>query len=361
MIENSNVRIYADDIQPDPGSNLLWMDLASDPYGSIIKIYDGSDWVDLISSSGVGIGEAPNDGKQYARQNKAWSVVKSDESEIDDSKTTTDKTWSSSKISNEIQKSAPLYTNENQSVVSVGGIPAGTTFSNKTMEEVFNMMMYPELFPTTLENPSYYFYINGTSSIMEVGSTISIVATDYPDRGSISPKYQSSSECRSGEFTSIIWTSSNTTPYVIKYGQNQWSRSAHYAAGVQPKGSNGTPYNSPIAAGDIVYTYGINGVYATYATTSTSKTYTKQPLKATNSQLEVSLVANTDGGEQGIRIPYVYNALSKIEQYNDLSGKYEQIDINSFPSTDIVVGGINYKQYTYNGSSIGLRKLRFTF
>ena len=38
-----------------------------------------------------------------------------------------------------------VYNNSNPTPVAVGGVPAGTTFSNKTVQEVFDMLFYPEI------------------------------------------------------------------------------------------------------------------------------------------------------------------------------------------------------------------------
>lgn len=42
MVYNSTQRIYSSKIAPDPSLNLLWMDLNEDPYGSIIKYWNGA-------------------------------------------------------------------------------------------------------------------------------------------------------------------------------------------------------------------------------------------------------------------------------------------------------------------------------
>ena len=40
------------------------------------------------------------------------------------------------------------YTNENKTPIEVGGIPKGTTFNDKTVQEMFNMLLYPAVAPT---------------------------------------------------------------------------------------------------------------------------------------------------------------------------------------------------------------------
>ena len=79
------------------------------------------------TGSSSGIGEAPIDGNTYGRKDAGWVAGTSDN-----------------------------YTNALPSVITVGGIAAGTTFLNQTLSNMFDMMLYPELFPT-LVNPNNTF------------------------------------------------------------------------------------------------------------------------------------------------------------------------------------------------------------
>ena len=60
-----------------------------------------------------------------------------------------------------------LYTNNSAVPSTIGGITAGTTFSNKTMKEMWDMLLYPYI------NPAFTaFGITGITSTYEVGYTI---------------------------------------------------------------------------------------------------------------------------------------------------------------------------------------------
>ena len=58
MRHNSFQKIYASYIAPDPEMDVLWMDLTQDPYGSVIKFWNGgTDKYELISSDASTIGK----------------------------------------------------------------------------------------------------------------------------------------------------------------------------------------------------------------------------------------------------------------------------------------------------------------
>ena len=47
MVKNSFAKIYASTIAPDPAMDVLWMDLAEDSKGSVIKFYDGANYIPI--------------------------------------------------------------------------------------------------------------------------------------------------------------------------------------------------------------------------------------------------------------------------------------------------------------------------
>ena len=60
-----------------------------------------------------------------------------------------------------------VYNNPNPSTVTVGGIPAGTTFNMQTVTQIFDMLFYP------YQSPAFTaFSINGQSTSIEVGTAI---------------------------------------------------------------------------------------------------------------------------------------------------------------------------------------------
>lgn len=64
MINRAFTKTYASTIAPSPSMNCLWMDLSADPYGSVIKYFNGSSWASdasdtLVSPSLSGTPTAP--------------------------------------------------------------------------------------------------------------------------------------------------------------------------------------------------------------------------------------------------------------------------------------------------------------
>jgi hypothetical protein len=161
----------------------------------------------------------------------------------------------------------------------VGGVCVNDVLTGKTAFQLLQQILAPELFPTSLVAPSISIVANPTGTF-EIGCSISTLCiTGTFNCGSISPQYCSSSSCRSGlancyNFTGcqIVGsyacnTSSLTkcaTTYVICASQ-VWGVSACFDCGAQPKGSAGTIYSTPLAAG-ITSSAGVTltGIYPYY-------------------------------------------------------------------------------------------------
>lgn len=269
------------------------------------------------------------------------------------------------------------YTNATPTPTSIGGIAAGTTFSSKTMTEMWDAILYPELFPT-LVNPSNTF----TSSILslyEIGSVIASMAFNATfSRGSISPAYGTSG-FRSGlpttyntsgpGLTNVSSTSlSNSqtiTSYTIPLGAIVWQSSVTYSGGDQPLSSKGNPTGSPLAPGTTsVLSKATEGVYPIFATSSSIGTLTKQSLVSmvSGNNIVIVLVAEI-GGKQRFEIADAWltgRPLIGVQQLNTVSGLYEypggtagsSLSLwNITSSTEVIQGNtINYKTYTYNSS-----------
>lgn len=264
------------------------------------------------------------------------------------------------------------------SVIAVGGIPSGTTFNNVSLKDFIDLLCYPELFGT-LSNPSSTFTSDETG-FREVGQNIgSISFTSSFNRGSISPQYQSAEPFRSGMpnshvltgtgLNTIVTTDMSRTisigAYTVLLGNQSWSGRVTYDAGVQPKGSKGTDFNSPLSAGQTgATTRTITGVYPAFATTS-SLTVSKQPLAAHGSVLVLEMVAEDGVNKQAFEVPLEWGTVSKLEQFNTLSGQYDVIPTGSFTlsaTTNVIQSNtINYRRYTHNGETIAARRVRVTF
>ena len=257
-------------------------------------------------------------------------------------------------------------------------IPSGTTFANKTFPEMMDLMLYPELDPT-LTAPSNTFTISpsGLREIGEVLSTVTLSATF--SKGSISPAYGTTG-FRSGDPNTYVYTgtgtsntsttdlsdSINVTNYTVGIGANSWTGAVSYNAVPQPLTSKGNDYDSPLSAGTTpAITRTITGVYPPFATTSAIGTLTKQSLQVMTTYIQVSMVAETGNGDkQTIDIPDNWSSIQGLQQFNTLSGTWDSISLLSFTTsatTQTIQGNtVNYTKYTYNGSTIGARQLRFT-
>jgi hypothetical protein len=257
-------------------------------------------------------------------------------------------------------------------------IPSGTTFENKTFPEMMDLMLYPELDPT-LTAPSNTFTISpsGLREIGEVLSTVTLSATF--NRGSIDPAYGTDG-FRSGLPNTYVYTGTGTSnnastlltdtetvsTYTVLSGANSWTGAVSYNAGPQPLTSKGNNFSSPLSAGTTsAITRTITGVYPTFATTSTIGTLTKQSLQVMTTYIQVSMVAETGNGDkQTIDIPDAWSTITGLQQFNTLSGTWDSISLSSFTTsatTQTIQGNsVNYTKYTYNGSTIGARQLRFT-
>jgi|GEM_PF-3575283 len=71
-----------------------------------------------------------------------------------------------------IENQVILYTNEEPTTAAVGGIPSGSTFENKTMQEMFDMLLYPYQYPAFTS-----FSISGVPTTLEVCQSISPTKT----------------------------------------------------------------------------------------------------------------------------------------------------------------------------------------
>ena len=147
---------------------------------------------------------------------------------------------------------------------TVGGINAGDPLTGKTALCLLEEILAPELFGT-LTNPSVGIAIS-PSGTYEIGCSIStLCVTGTFNRGSISPQYCSASPFRSGCANAYSFTGCQmpvgfqacvaspvtecATAYSVISGNQTWAVCTRYDCGVQPKGSSGTNYSSPLVSG----------------------------------------------------------------------------------------------------------------
>jgi hypothetical protein len=232
-------------------------------------------------------------------------------------------------------------------------------------------------------------YVNFTSSILgfrEIGEVIpTITFTTTFNRGAINPAYGTSG-LRSGLANSYKYEGTDlpasfesvlsedvqiVTDYTVLEGIQTWSAKASYDEGEQPLDSDGEPFNNPLQAGDTLKKYvNIVGVYPYFATSELINVLSKQALADMESEyIEIQLVTENGTDKQTIQLPDDWKTITGIKQYNPLTLQWEYIggsqanSLLTFTVTDItktVQGNIiDYKQYKYNGSTIGARTVRF--
>ena len=275
-----------------------------------------------------------------------------------------------------------LYTNENPTPLAVGGISVGSTFQNKSVKEMFDMMLYPELYPT-LTNPSFTFTLNN-QGFQEIGTTLDLIFTATFNRGSILPSYGTNGY-RSGLPNSFNYTGSGLSTtftsnmidtklysgFIVSSGTTTWGCNISYSGGEQPLTSKGSHFNVPLGSGMTSNkSVSITGVYPYFGTTSNILTMSKQPLASMSSNyVQLNMVAEDGSNKQSVEFPNVWSSIVGIQFYNTINGQWEWLNgnmvnsLNSF-SVDTITKSINgvdvlYKKYVHNGSTIGARNLRF--
>jgi len=275
------------------------------------------------------------------------------------------------------------YTNTTPTPLTIGGISSGMTFNNRTMQQMWDALLYPELFPT-LTNPSSTFVL-AQNGLQEINSTLpTLDFTSTFNRGSINPPYGTSGY-RSGlpntynytgsglsNFSSTsLFDTKTITNYVVLEGVQSWTGSVSYDAGEQPKSSKGNNYSYPLPAGQTnTITVSIIGVYPFFGTSSNITTRTKQALALHNAiYWQINMVAESGVYKQTAWFPDAFIPITGIQFYNTISGIWEWIGgskVNSLTmftitTTQLNINGnmVNYKVYTHNGALIGARQLRF--
>lgn len=262
----------------------------------------------------------------------------------------------------------PVFPENTITSVSLAQLPAGSNVSGKNALEVLDLAINAELFQVAggITAPSNTFTIS-PSGLQEVGAVLTIVKTRAFNRGAISPQYQSATAFRSGELVDYTEVGNDGT-HTVTLGLQSWTSKANYSEGTLIKGSKGTTaviagVVNPLPAGSTaIVTRTITGVYPVYATTANIGLLTKQALLAHGADITVSMVAES-GGKQTIRIPQAWGTITVLQQYNTLSGQWDNISLSSFTKTaiQVTVNGsmVDYWEYVHNVATIGARQLKF--
>ena len=228
-----------------------------------------------------------------------------------------------------------IFNEVGTTAIAVGGIASGTDLENKSVYEIFDMMLYPELFPT-LTAPSNTFSLAqaGLREIGESGLTLNFTATF--NQGSINPQYTAASPFRSGlPITyyyggplmnySISSTSLSNSQiaynFYVSAGTQTWTNTVTYSEGVQPKSSKGNDFNSPLPAGTTSsQSVSIIGVYPYFGTTVNITTLTKQPLTLMNSvYVQIDMIGEDGVNKQKAKFPVAWSTITGVQFFNTVS------------------------------------------
>jgi hypothetical protein len=174
-----------------------------------------------------------------------------------------------------------VYTESGATTCTVGGLSAGTTIYNCTLDCVLQCILNPTVYPA-LSSPSLSsFTITPSTTLYEVGAVSNVCGTACFNAGCINPQYTALCDKRSCGTLCYVYnafgvpyeciTNAPSVPNysfganVIGAGSNYVSASICYCSGVQPYDSSGAAYNSPLSTGvTSVCTRTITGVYPWY-------------------------------------------------------------------------------------------------
>jgi len=234
---------------------------------------------------------------------------------------------------------------------------------------VKNMLTY--VTPPTWTNPSASVTLSPSTTLYEIGATPSVTATVGFSRGVIS-NGDGTTGNRAGAATGYKLTVNGTA------GSEQASNSFSlgtvstnttlkgtvlYAAGDQPKDSNGDAYGDPLPAGSVDSSQkSIAFVYAVWANTANISTVAKLSLQ-TSGTFTFSFPTAPAATPEIFDVPAAWT-VSSIQVKNDLSGAWEDASAQ-FTATDTThddAGGtsVNYKRYSSNIGDVGARQIKIT-
>jgi len=162
--------------------------------------------------------------------------------------------------------STGYYTCKTPSTICVGGIPANTVLTGKTIACLFEEMLVPTVSPTITPPSESSFTINPSASIYEVGTVINVCAISCFSRGCICPQYCGTCCFRSGVpysynnidfgviqapfLSSACCHSHSLAAHCVTKGNNTLSATISYCSGAtSARNSNGSVFAAALPAG----------------------------------------------------------------------------------------------------------------
>ena len=315
--------------------------------------------------------------------------------------------------------SADLYTNEDPCTVALGGIALNTTFSEMTMKDMFDALLYKEVNPT-INQPSVSLTANGftNNGSYEVGSTVSCGLNTTLNKGSITPVYNNqgkkvaASAAWAGDATSYVFegaiagtktvgTDAEATATTCNLAKQNITKTwaaqtfkvtANYAAGPYDSySSKGNKVVTNAAGSKASSTLTIKGALPVYATTSDITKLTRQSSMVVNGDGNIQLGQGKNaqfvsedvaGNKQAILVPATWftGTSFTMQQYDTSTSQWKNVTGFSIKTVTIdweaktVTGGAKakaidgnapadtaqvYKYIEWTGDTIGARAVKF--
>ena len=259
---------------------------------------------------------------------------------------------------------------------AVGGISAGTSIDDlrgQTYTKLFDDLLFPTIIPVIANKGGLSLARNPNTALFEVGASQQFTFTPNFNRGSftlngqpVSGKYYLGAATNYEYFKgsqSVQTGNTNTytvTEKIVK-GVTTFKVTATYGNGDIPSDNKGTQHPELQGkAGTKDATVSVEGTYPWFATSATTGTFTKQPIRSltANSVITLHLAPGNGTNPQSIKFPAEMRQPKSMKLLNNLSGKYD-IDepLGNYTKSDVQesVNGSNvgYKLFAYNGGSAG--------
>lgn len=315
--------------------------------------------------------------------------------------------------------SADLYSNEDPCTVALGGIALNTTFSEMTMKDMFDALLYKEVNPT-ISQPSVSLAANGftNNGSYEVGSTVSCGLNTTLNKGSITPVYNeqgkkvAASAAWAGDATSYVFegaiagtktvgTDAEATattcnlakqPITKTWAAQTFKVTVNYAAGPYDSySSKGNKVATNAAGSKVSSTLTIKGALPVYATTSDITKLTRQSSMVVNGDGNIQLGQGKNaqfvsedvaGNKQAILVPATWftGSTFTMQQYDTSTSQWKNVTGFSIKTVTVnweaktVTGGAKdktidgnepadtaqeYKYIEWTGDTIGARAVKF--
>lgn len=315
--------------------------------------------------------------------------------------------------------SADLYSNEDPCTVALGGIALNTTFSEMTMKDMFDALLYKEVNPT-ITQPSVSLTANGftNNGSYEVGSTVSCGLNTTLNKGVIKPVYNNqgkkvvASAAWAGDATSYVFEGAITGTKTVgtdaeatattcnlasqnitkTWAAQTFKVTANYAAGPYDSySSKGNKVATNAAGSKVSNTLTIKGALPVYATTSDITKLTRQSSMVINGDGNIQLGQGKNaqfvsedvaGNKQAILVPATWftGTTFTMQQYDTSTSQWKNVTGFSIKTVTIdweaktVTGGAKdktidgnapadtaqtYKYIEWTGDTIGARAVKF--